>query len=79
MRLRRRFWPEAILAAISGFLAILTAVWHDWIEGLTGLNPDQQSGASEVSLVLVLAVVAGTMAVLARIEWRRAHSLLAKG
>jgi len=68
---RKRFWIEAGCAALSGLLGLLTLIWPDWIEGLTGWNPDQNGGAMEWLLVALLAVVAAGRALLARVEWRR--------
>ena len=38
--IRARLWVEGGLAALSGFLAILTLFTRDWIEALTGFDPD---------------------------------------
>lgn len=73
MQLRRRFWPEVVLATLSGFLAILTIAWRDWLEVATGLNPDQHSGTVEVGIILTLAVGSVAMAWCARAEWLRAR------
>jgi hypothetical protein len=54
-QLRRRFWLEAGFGLGCGILAVLTLVWRDWIEALTGFDPDRGSGAVEVTVVLVLA------------------------
>lgn len=62
---------EVALAALTGGLGILTIVWHDWIEGLTGWNPDHHSGGYEVGLILVLFAVSVTCAALARRTYRR--------
>jgi hypothetical protein len=40
---RMRFWVEAGLAALCGFLGILTLFTRDWIEALTGFDPDSAS------------------------------------
>jgi hypothetical protein len=53
-------------------LVLVTALWPDWIELLTGLHPDRHSGALEAGITaafLVGSIVAG---LLARVEWRRA-------
>jgi hypothetical protein len=70
--LRNRFWVEAGAAIASGFLAVVTAIWPDWIERVFGIEPDQGSGALEWLIVaLVLAISVG-FALAARVEWRRA-------
>jgi hypothetical protein len=67
---RRRFWWEAALAGVTGFLAVLTLFWHEWIEAF-GFDPDHGDGSAEWSVVAVLAVVCVVTSVLARVEWRR--------
>lgn len=69
---RARFWLEAALASAGAVLAALTAFWRDWIEVMTGLDPDSHSGGLEWEVAVafvVLALVAGSAA---RHEWRRA-------
>jgi hypothetical protein len=69
---RRRFWPELTLAVLSSVLFLLTLVWRDWIEKLTGLDPDGGSGSVEWVVVALLFAVAVWLSVLARREWRAA-------
>jgi len=66
------FWGESFFASFSAFLAILTAVWHDWIEGTFGFDPDHHNGSFEWMLVTVCCVVAVVCSLLARREWLRA-------
>jgi hypothetical protein len=54
-QLRMRFWLESGFGSACGTLAVLTLLWRDWIEALTGFDPDRGSGAVEVTVVLVLA------------------------
>lgn len=68
---RRVFWVEAGVAAIAGVLAILTPVFPDWIEFLSGWDPDQHDGSIEWMIVVGLVVVAVVMAALVAVEWRR--------
>ena len=70
-RVRWRFWPEAIFACVSGFLAVLTAVRPDWIEGLTGFSPDGGNGLVEWGIVVAFAGVAVVLMLSAWYEWRR--------
>jgi hypothetical protein len=72
-RLRMRFWIESALAAATGLLALLTAIWRDWLE-LVGVDPDNHSGSTEWQIVGVLFVCFLAFAVAARVEWRRTAS-----
>ena len=73
LRLRARFWGESALAVIATLLAVVTFLWHDWIEILFDIDPDEGSGALEWGIVVVFAAAAIIAGVLARLEWRRAH------
>jgi hypothetical protein len=66
------FWAEAILATFTAFLAVLTLVWRDWIEGVSGFDPDHHNGSFEWELVVVCGLLTLTFGVLAQREWRRA-------
>jgi hypothetical protein len=68
---RRRFWVELACAAASAVLLLLTLVWKDWIEIVTGTDPDHDSGSLEWVVVAVAFVVTIVLLVTARIEWRR--------
>jgi undecaprenyl pyrophosphate phosphatase UppP len=61
---------ETAIAAIAGLLGIVTIFWHDWIETLTGWDPDHHSGSAEWLIVVVLLVVAAGLGLLARRHWR---------
>ncbi len=74
---RRRYWIELGAAVLSAALLALTLVTREWIEVLTGFDPDGGSGALEWGIVAVLAAVAVVSAVVARVEWRRARPALA--
>ena len=52
-----RFWIETALASLCGFLAILTIFSRDWIEALTGYDPDQHDGSVEWMIVAALALI----------------------
>jgi len=43
------FWIESFAGSFTGFLAILTLVWRDWIEGVFGYDPDHHNGSFEGS------------------------------
>jgi hypothetical protein len=52
------FWAEVLLAAAAAVLALATAIRPDWIEELTGLDPDAGSGSAEWAVTLALAALA---------------------
>lgn len=68
MVLRARI--EIILSAVLAVATILTAVWPDWIEGLTGWDPDGGDGRAEWLIVVVLAVITVVVTVVARRDLR---------
>ena len=43
-----------LLAGFCGGLAVLTIFWRDWIEALTGYDPDQHNGTVECLIVIAL-------------------------
>jgi hypothetical protein len=70
--IRRRFWLESVLAGVSLALFALTLITREWIEALTGFDPDHGSGSLEWGIVAVLLCATIALTVLARSEWRRA-------
>jgi undecaprenyl pyrophosphate phosphatase UppP len=62
---------ETVLTVIVGVLAAVTMFWHDWIEVLTGWDPDHHSGTFEFYIIIGLAVIALVLGLLARVSWRR--------
>ena len=76
-RPRPIFWPESVLACIAGVVAVVTLVWPDWIERVTGLQPDAHSGSLEWILAAGCGLAALLLGTLARREWRRAMTALA--
>jgi hypothetical protein len=74
MRLRVRLlvWFESCLAIVSAILAVVTAVWPTWIEGLFEVDPDRGTGATEWWLVVVLVVAALVLTAIAR--WQQCRS-----
>jgi hypothetical protein len=70
-RLRTRLRIEVVLAVISATLCVLTLVFPEWIEELTGLEPDAGSGALEWIIAGVFFVAAVVSAVLAGRGYRR--------
>jgi uncharacterized membrane protein len=65
------FWIEAGLAALTGLLALITPIFPDWIEFVSGWDPDQHDGSVERMIVVGLFVVTIAMVAAAVIEWRR--------
>ena len=67
---RALFWVEAGLAALTGFLAVLTAFWRDWIEAILRVDPDEQSGSLEWVIVVALLLATSILVAAACGEWR---------
>jgi hypothetical protein len=61
---------EITIAFFAGALGILTMFWQDWIEALTGWDPDQHNGAFEWLIVAALLAIAAAVGVLARRDWK---------
>jgi tetrahydromethanopterin S-methyltransferase subunit E len=71
--LRGRFWLETGLAILTGILFGITLVWHNWVEIIFKMDPDQGSGLLEWLVVGTLLVVTIALIILARNEWRKAQ------
>jgi hypothetical protein len=67
---RFRIGLETAIALFAGTLGIVTIFWRDWIEGLTGWDPDQHNGAFEWLIVAALFVVAAVVGAVAQRDWR---------
>jgi hypothetical protein len=67
----RRFWIEAGLAAVTAWLLVLTLITREWIEAITGWDPDRGSGSLEWGLIVALLVASLVFSGLARAEWKR--------
>jgi hypothetical protein len=76
---RARFWLEAGLASLCGVLGVLTLFWRDWIEALTGFDPDHHNGSFEWLIVLGLFLICVLVGAAARAEWRRPRPATAFG
>lgn len=64
-RLRTRTRIEAALTDVGVALFVLTLAFPEWIEVLTGLEPDAGSGSLELALAgafLLLAILSGLLA-----------------
>lgn len=65
-----RFGVETAVAVCAGVLGIVTMFWRDWIEALTGWDPDHHNGSAEWLIVAGLLVVAVVLGALARRDWK---------
>jgi hypothetical protein len=71
MKVRTRFWLEAILATLTTGLFILTLLSRNWIEIVFGVDPDESNGSLEWLIVTALLVASIVLVAMARAEWRR--------
>jgi len=71
-RVTVRFCIEVSMGVVTALLALVTAVWPDWIEAVFGVDPENHSGVLEWGVVAALVAVTVTMSAVARAEWRRA-------
>jgi hypothetical protein len=71
MHYRTRFWVEMLLGTLTAMLFLVTLVWRDWIEILTGLDPDEGNGTVEIAVVAILLAMSIVAFAAARLEWRR--------
>jgi hypothetical protein len=58
------------VALSAGVFGILTIFWHDWIEALTGQDPDHHNGSAEWLVVTGLLAVAITAGLASYRDWR---------
>lgn len=70
----RQAWRSAAAAILGGALGLLTIVWPDWIERLTGWDPDQHSGSFEILVVTLLLLAATALGALSLFLFRRPAS-----
>lgn len=71
---RLRLMVEACAAVASMAAFVLTVIRRDWIEILSGANPDRHSGATEWLILGVFVAVAVIATALAGADWRRMRS-----
>ena len=74
-RLRLQAKLETGVAIVAAALLVLTLITREWIELLTGWDPDGGSGALEWGIVVVLAVIAVGLSLRARSDWRKVQAL----
>jgi undecaprenyl pyrophosphate phosphatase UppP len=68
---------EAAASVLTGLLAVVTIFWHDWIEALTGWDPDHHNGSFEILIIGVLALVSVICGLAARSTLKRYEAQLA--
>ena len=61
---------------LTGILFGITLVWHNWVEIIFKMDPDQGSGLFEWLVVGTLLVVTIALVFLARYEWRKAQTAI---
>ena len=67
---RVRVVAETAIALFASALGVVTIFWHDWIEALTGWDPDHHHGRLEWMIVAVLLVIATAVGATARRDRR---------
>jgi hypothetical protein len=67
------FGLETALACGALLLAVVTAIWRDWIEIVFGVDLDQSSGSLEWLIAVAGLAVAVMCGIAARVQWRRLH------
>ncbi len=67
-----RFWFEAITGFIGLGLFVLTLFTREWIERLTGWDPDGGNGSLELALAFALLAISAASMFAARRDYRRA-------
>jgi len=72
---RARFWLQAGFSAAALVLTVVTLISREWIELLTGWDPDRGNGAVEWTIVAVLGLAAIVLGLAARKEWRRLRAV----
>ena len=70
-KLRPIFWIETGLAGLTGLLCIITLFWPDWIEAISGWDPDQHDGSVEWMIAAGLLALTVLIGAAAMSEWRR--------
>lgn len=75
--LRPLFWLETGMATMTAILFVITLVRRDWIEIVSGVDPDKSNGSLEWLIVGALLVVTLVLFTLAGFEWRRARTAAA--
>jgi len=75
---KRLILAETVVAGLTGFVAVLTIFWRDWLEVLFRADPDHHNGTAEFAIIAGLAVTSLLLGCIARwqvVRWRRAAAL----
>ena len=67
-----RFWFEAITGVIGLALFVLTLFTREWIEELTGWDPDGGNGSLELAFAFALLAISAASMLAARRDYKRA-------
>ena len=59
-------------STVTGILGAVTPIWPDWIEVISGWDPDQHDGSVERMIVAALLIASVTLLMMALREWRLA-------
>jgi hypothetical protein len=60
---------------LSAGLLVVTLLWHDWIEIVFGVDPDEENGLVEALVSGTFLAMSLVFAVSSRLEWRRSVAL----
>ena len=67
-----RFWFEAVTGFLGLGLFVLTLFSREWIEALTGWDPDGGNGSLELVFAFGLLAISAVSMLAARRDYRRA-------
>jgi hypothetical protein len=73
-RVRQRFCVEVVLAVATFGMMIATLFSREWIEGISGWDPDRGGGSAELLVVGLLFTLSLSSARWAQSEWRRTRT-----
>ena len=74
-KVKVRAQVETALAGLTAALTLLTLVTREWIEALTGWDPDHGNGSLEWAIVAALLVACVALSLRARSDWRKVQAL----
>ena len=68
------FWTAVALTVGCAGAGLATLSRPDWIELVSGVDPDNRSGSLEAAMVISAFIATVSFIALARTEWRRVRS-----